>query len=110
MTKKTFNKLLIEVIDDSLATLGDSAMQAIYFHLENKFKITKDDIPYRIEDFANGIEKIFGLGARFLEILIMKNLYTKIGQPLDWSEDKELMFAEYVTAAKQRFLKHNKEN
>jgi hypothetical protein len=110
LTKKAFDKLLMEVIDDSLLTLGDSARQAIYFHLENKFKIARSDIPDHIEDFANGIEKIFGLGARFLEILIMKNLYAKVGQPLNWGEDKEFSFAEYVIVAKQSFLKYKKEN
>lgn len=105
MTRKSFEKLLLEAVDDALASLGDSARQAIYFHLEDKFKITKNDIPRRLQDFADGLEKIFGLGARFIEILIMKNLYEKIGQPLEWSESKELVFSEYVTAAKQSFQK-----
>jgi len=96
---------LLEAVDDALASLGDSARQAIYFHLEDKFKITKNDIPRRLQDFADGLEKIFGLGARFIEILIMKNLYEKIGQPLEWNESRELVFAEYVAAARQSFSK-----
>ncbi len=109
MARKAFETVLLEAVDDALASLGDSARQSIYFHLENKFQIAKKDIPYRFEDFADGLEKIFGLGARFLEILIMKKLYEKIGQPLKWNESKELVFAEYVAAAKQSFLKGNKE-
>jgi len=103
--RKRFDKLLLEAIDDALASLGESARQAIYFHLENKFKIAKSDIPYRLKDFADGLEKIFGLGARFIEILVMKNLYGKTGQPLEWNESKELLFVEYVAAAKQSFSK-----
>jgi hypothetical protein len=102
---KAFDELLLEAIDEALASLGDSVRQAIYFHLENKFKIAKKEIPYHLEDFAGGLEKIFGLGARFLEILIMKNLYGKIGQPLEWNESRELSFVEYVTAARQSFLR-----
>jgi hypothetical protein len=107
--RKAFENLLTEAVDEALATLGESARQAIYFHLENKFKIAKKDIPYRLEDFANGLEKIFGLGAHFIEILIMKSLFEKIGQPLEWNKSKELIFVEYVTAAKRSYLKIQKE-
>jgi len=105
LARKAFEKLLLEAVDEALASLGDSARQSIYFHLQRKFKVAKNDIPYRPEDFADGLEKIFGLGARFIEILIMKNLYEKIGQPLEWNESKELVFTEYVAAAKQSFSK-----
>jgi hypothetical protein len=107
--KKAFDKVLIESVDEALASLGESARQSIYFHLENKFKIAKKDIPNRLEDFADGLEKIFGLGAQFIEILIMKSLFEKIGQPLEWNQNKELGFTEYVTAAKQSYLKKDKE-
>lgn len=103
MAKKAFDKLLLEAVDDALASLGDSAKQAIYFHLKNKFKIARNEIPQHVEDFAEGLEKIFGVGAQFLQILIMKELYERIGQPLEWDESKELIFAEYVVAARRSF-------
>jgi hypothetical protein len=99
----------MDAIDEALASLGESAKQAIYFHLENEFKIAKKDIPYRLEDFTDGLEKIFGLGAHFIEILIMKSLFEKTGQPLEWNQNKELIFVDYVTAAKQSFLKTENE-
>jgi len=105
--EKEFDKLFTEAVDDALASLGDSARQAIYFHLESKFKIPKKDIPNRIEDFACGLEKIFGVGARFIEILIMKNLYGKTEQTVKWSESKDLLFVEYVATAKQSFAKRD---
>lgn len=103
--QEDFEKLLMESIDEALTSLGESAKQAIYFHLEDKFKISKEEIPRRIEDFADGIEKIFGLGAHFIEILIMKKLYEKIGKPLKWDEKEELIFVNYVKAARQGFSK-----
>jgi len=103
--REAFENLLLEAVDEALASLGDSAKQAIYYHLEDKFKITKNEIPNRLKDFTEGLEKIFGLGARFIEILIMKKLYEKVGQHLEWNESKELIFSEYVTAAKQSFQK-----
>jgi hypothetical protein len=34
----------------------------------------------------------------------MKQLYGKIGEPLEWDENKKLEFIEYTNAAKKRFL------
>lgn len=105
---KAFEKVLLEAVDDALASLGDSAKQAIYFHLKSKFEIERNEIPRRIEDFVEGLEKIFGVGAQFLEILIMKELHERIEQPLRWDKSKELVFSEYVAVAKRSFLKERK--
>ena len=104
MAKQEFNKLLLEAVDEGLSSLGESSKQAIYFHLEKCFNVKKQDIAHKIEAFADGIEKIFGLGANFLEILIMKQLHEKVGQSLKWPESKDLTFIEYVAAAKRSFL------
>lgn len=105
MTAEDFENVLLEAIDQALASLGDSAKQAIYFHIENKFDVARDEIPHSLEAFSKGLEKIFGAGARFLEILVMKELYKRIGEPLEWSESEQLMFAKYIAAARQSFLK-----
>jgi len=104
LAKDIFDRILLEAVDDALASLGDSARQAIYFHLENKFRIAKKDIPSHLDGFESGLAKIFGAGAKFIEILIMKELHGKVGQPLEWNESKELVFVAYVTAAKRAFL------
>jgi hypothetical protein len=105
LAKKTFKRILLEVVDDALASLGESARQAIYFHLETKFGLPKSEIPSHLEDFDSGLEKIFGPGARFLEIMIMRKLHTKLNQPMLWDEDKGLLFVDYVSAVRQSFLK-----
>jgi hypothetical protein len=105
LTKKTFDKLFLEVVDDSLASLGESAKQAIYFHLETKFSLPRNEIPSRIADFGSGLEKIFGPGANFIEILIMKRLHSKLHKPITWDEGKELVFSDYVMVARKSFLK-----
>jgi hypothetical protein len=102
MTKSSFEKILLEAIDEGLEALGASSKQAIYFHLEKGFNIQKQEIPSNVEAFALAVEKLFGIGANFLEALILKGLYEKTG--LKGKEDafKGLTFAETVVAIKQR--------
>jgi len=109
LAKKSFDKLMLQAVDDAFSSLGESAKLSIYFHLKSRFKIAKSAIPNRPEDFAIGLERIFGLGAHFIEILIMKNLFEKVGQPLEWNENKQLSFADYVAAAKQSYQMKNVE-
>jgi hypothetical protein len=101
---RSFDELLLEAIDEALSSLGESVKQAIYFHIQNKF-VARNDIPTRIQDFQGGLEKIFGAGAQFIEILIMKNLHAKIGITLTIEADNPLEFINYVNAAKQNFSK-----
>jgi hypothetical protein len=113
LADKGFQKLLLDAVDGAFSSLGDSARQSIYFHLETKFKVPKDQIPSRLEDFENGLENIFGVGTRFLEILIMKKLYETMelkGRTLKWDEGKEFKFTDYVKTAEQVFAKSKKPN
>jgi len=102
---RAFDKLLLIAIDEALSSLGESAKQSIYFHIETS-NVTRNKISENLQEFQAGLEKIFGIGARFIEILIMKNLYAKIGQPLIVEKSDQLEFIEYVNTAKQSFLKN----
>jgi len=104
LPKGDFEKLLLEAVDEGLSSLGESSKRAIYFYLKIGFNLKKHEIPYKIEDFADAIEKIFGLGANFLEVLIMKRLYEKVGQPLKLQVSKDFTFTEYVAAVRRSFL------
>jgi hypothetical protein len=101
---REFDKILVSAIDEALNSMGESIRQSIYFHIENKFKVTRNEIPENLEEFQGGLEKIFGAGAQFIEILIMKNLHSKIGLPLKM-ESEQLEFVKYIGAAKEGFLK-----
>jgi len=94
-------------MDCARASLGDSAKQTIYFHLETTFDIKKGDIPHRIEEFDAAMEKTFGLGFKFLEILIMKHLYEKVGQMFRYkpkgNSRAHLVLTDYVKSARRRF-------
>lgn len=99
--KTKFEEVLLEAIDEGLSLLGESSKQAVYFHLEKAFKMNRLDIPYRVEDFTDAIEKLFGAGSKILEIHIMKCLFKKIGYNFKhYSNQKNLTFMEYIAAIK----------
>ena len=96
----SFEEFLLEAIDEGLSVLGESAKQAVYCHLGKTFKMNRLDIPYRLEEFTDAIEGIFGAGAKILEIQIMKCLFKKVGHTFkNYPRPKDLTFTEYVTAA-----------
>lgn len=101
--RSAFANLLVDAIDETLNSFGESVKQSIYFYIENEFKVARKDIPENLEEFQEGLEKIFGAGARFIEILIMRNLHMKIGLPLKM-EGEQLEFVEYIGVAKRGFL------
>jgi hypothetical protein len=105
MAKADFEKLLLEAVDEGLASIGESPKQAIYFHLEKDFNIQKQEIPYKIEAFVLAVEKIFGIGANFLESLMLKRLYEKTGLKDTEVSFKGLTFAETVATVKQTMEK-----
>jgi ribosomal protein L23 len=105
--RRDFEKLLLEAIDEGLSILGESAKQSIYYHLERSFNIKKEEIPSRITAFTQAIESIFGVGAEFIEILIIKRLYERIDVAFKWNEHEGFGFAEYVTKARHVFQGEN---
>jgi hypothetical protein len=96
-----FEELLLEAIDDGLSLLGESGKQVVYCHLEKNFKIKRQDIPHKIEEFTDAIERIFGTGAKILEINIMQCLFKRGSFTFKrYSKLPNLTFIDYITTAK----------
>lgn len=100
-TKRSFEELLDEAVEEGLSSLGESAKQATYYYLEKGFNLNKQEIPYKVKDFATAIEKFFGVGANFLEMLILKQLYEKAGQSYNLDTSEDVNFPERIILAKQ---------
>ncbi|MGD6933735.1 MAG: hypothetical protein ACQCN5_05970 [Candidatus Bathyarchaeia archaeon] len=98
---KKFNELLLSAIDSAFFSLGESVKKSIYFHLEEKFDLKRMQIPNKLKKFQEAMEQIFGSGARFLEILIMKNLHLKVG--ISISMDNNVCFVDYVEQIKRAY-------
>ncbi len=102
LTQTDFGKILLSAVEESLSSLGDSSKQAIFFHLESSFKIKKEEIPSEISRFAKALEGIFGPGASYLEMLIEKKLYDKVG--LKFEEQNNRNFLESVKKIREHFM------
>ena len=102
MPQNNFSEILLAAVEESLSSLGDSPKQAILFHLEASFKIKKEHIPENITEFAKALEKIFGSGALYLEKLIVKRLYEKLG--LEFEDVESRNFLERVDNVKKHLL------
>lgn len=102
MVQNSFRQILLAAIEEGLSTLGDSPKQAILFHLEETFKIKKEQIPDRIEEFKGALEKIFGPGATYLENIIVKRVYEKLS--LEHEEPKDQDFLDSVESLKKRIF------
>ena len=110
--KLDFNEILLVSIDEALSSLGKNVAAAIYFHIEKTFNIKRGEIPQRISDFSDALEKIFGIGAKTLEILCMEKLYAKVKviykrpEP-EWPLCKwlipEMTFQEHVRLMQQNY-------
>ena len=91
MRQNDFSEILLAAVEESLSSLGNSPKQAILFHLETSFNIKKEHIPENITEFAKALEKIFGPGALYLEKLIVKRLYEKLGLEFENVESRDFL-------------------
>ena len=106
--REVFDDILLEAIDDALMSLGENVKTAVYFYLETSFNIERKEIPERIAEFSDALERIFSLGARHLEVLFMRSLHSKIKLFCEWPTwckwvIADVTFQEYVRLMKQKF-------
>lgn len=100
MPQGKFNRVLLDAIEGGLSSLGDSPREAIFYHLETSFRLKKENIPLNLPEFKQALERIFGPGAPYLEKIIIRCLYERLG--LGFEEPGHVDFVAYVNDAKRR--------
>ena len=95
-SENSLETAILDAVDESFAPFGRFGKQVIYLNLENTFKIKKQEIPYKIEEFADAIEQTFGTGAKLIEIRIIEALHERNQNFVHFPKKGELAFAEYV--------------
>jgi hypothetical protein len=97
-TRKNFDELFMDAVDEALKVLSESGRQMLFFHLEKSYSIKRHEISQKPEAFAAGLEKIFGAGALVLEKLIIKNLYSQLG--LKFEDKRDYTIADFLKTMK----------
>lgn len=76
---RDFDKALLDALDEVLLTLGEQSKKIIYFHLQNKYLLKKEDIPRKPVYFALAVRGMLGMSGSFIETQVLKNLCKKLG-------------------------------
>jgi hypothetical protein len=79
MVAQKFNDALLKAVDFAFDLLGKSCHHALYFHLEKTFRVSREEIPNKVEEFDNAIKLIFKDGAVYLEKIILEKLCEDLG-------------------------------
>jgi hypothetical protein len=97
----SFEDIFLEAVDESLSIIGEPAKNTVYNYLKRTFKMNKQEIPYRIDEYITAIEKMFGTGAKIIQIQTLKKLYKKVGCEIKhYPNHKNLTFIEYISTMK----------
>ncbi|MDG7001346.1 MAG: hypothetical protein JRN15_19795 [Nitrososphaerota archaeon] len=67
MVDQTFEAIVLECVDRGMASLGPSASQAIFWHIERNNRLKHEEIPRKPGQFIKVLEEMLGPGARLLE-------------------------------------------
>jgi hypothetical protein len=104
-TRDEFNITIVETVDESLSSFCNLNKEAVYLRLENTFNIKKQEIPSRLEAFADAIEQIFGVGAKLIEIRMIGALHKKLPGFVFFPGKGDIDFKEYVAGLRAFLLK-----
>ena len=102
--EERFETAILEAVDESVSSFSNLDKEAVYRHLEKTFKIKKQEIPCKIEYFAEAIEQIFGVAAKLLEIRIIEALHKRIPDFMFFPKKGDVGFKEYVGSLRAFFL------
>jgi len=97
--KMDFDKTLLEAVDHALLTLGESPRKAIYYHLNKRFRLQREEIPEDTDKFSQALNTILGSGAEVIEKLIVKNLYRKLN--LNFEDKAGFEIDDYISLARE---------
>ncbi len=63
---------VLTCVDKGLSRLGGTVKHVVYWYIENEYGLKREEIPEKPEEFVKGLEKMYGPGARVIELNILK--------------------------------------
>ncbi|MEM2998696.1 MAG: hypothetical protein QW542_07095 [Thermoproteota archaeon] len=78
MTRKPSDRVLM-CVDKGLSRLGGTVKHVVYWYIENEYGLKRAEIPEKPEEFIKGLEKMYGPGARVIELNILKEFKEEFG-------------------------------
>lgn len=108
--KDLFNLIILKAVDETLTVFGQRCKHALYHHFRHAFQIKKQEIPSKIENFAEALEQIFGAAAKLIELRIIETLHKKIPHHIYAPKVKDLVFTEYIADLRNFYLVINSES
>ena len=88
-------ELLTELITQRVEQVfGETASRVLIDHLKRNHHLLIEDIYERSEVFSAGLGEVLGAGAKMLERLVLKDLYSNLG--LDYREKEGYKLSDYL--------------
>lgn len=91
-----FERTLLKIIDDVLVEVfSENAASIIYGYLEKNYYLKRQNITRNLHDFIKGLNEFLGSGARMIQIMILKELYSNFGFKFEQVNERR-DFVDYV--------------
>ncbi|MEM1531131.1 MAG: hypothetical protein QXH19_02810 [Candidatus Bathyarchaeia archaeon] len=95
-----FERIMVEAVDDGLNILGETVKATLLLLIKEQFHIDKHEIPKKPKEFSLALKSILGNGGeKFVENLIVRNLYAKLGLG---TPEVNREFHEYIFEARRK--------
>ena len=85
MTEGTFHQKVLECVDKGMAPVGESARQAIYWHIANRQHLKREEIPRKPGQFIKALQAMLGTGTKTIE----KGIVMEMRREFNLSHDVE---------------------
>jgi len=92
------DEMVLHIVEKGISSLGETPTQATWYCLERDFNFNKQTVPENLGRFQEALQKLFGPGSTFLDILFRDYLKEATGEDLS----KYSSFSECVTALREK--------
>lgn len=99
-----FERSLVRTIDMQLEQIfGEKGKSVIYSYLQSALSLRQEEIPKRLDVFAEGLDKFLSSGAKVVEKVILDELYSDYGQDFQFKQGYD--FADYIKELRKTVVK-----